>query len=121
MSLLYQVIPSAMDDGTYACVYLCHQLERMSDRLSDVVSNPMSDESLFPLTLPILEDDWAIAQLPDTPALIHYPRANVEVSFLIGCGAVSFPEHGCPGTTRGWRLFVITVYFSGHRRTSRRT
>jgi hypothetical protein len=98
-----------MDDSTYACTYLGHQMERMFGQLADVASNPTSKETLLPQCLPVIEDGWTHTRLPGIPA------PNVEVRFLIGCGAIPLPHHGCSGTTRWRRLLIVTVYNSSPR------
>jgi hypothetical protein len=86
----------------------------MPGYLADIASNPTSNVTLLPPSSPVLEDEWTIAQPPDTPSIIHYPQVGVGVSFLVSCGAVSLSKRGSSGTSRWRSLSVITVYFSSH-------
>jgi hypothetical protein len=59
-----------MDDGMYACMHICHQMEMIP------ASNLTSNET--PRQGPLdQEDEWANAWAFDIPTPIHYSPNNV--------------------------------------------
>jgi hypothetical protein len=84
VTLACSVSPFVMDGGTCACMYLGHQVERISGYMVDIASNLTSNEAPLPHCPPVLEGEWENARPPDIPPLIHYPQVNVEARYLIG-------------------------------------
>lgn len=71
-----------MDDGVYAYMHLCHQMERIPSQVANIASNLTSNETLLQGPL-VQENEWAKDRPLDIPAPIHYSQDSVEVCYLI--------------------------------------